>query len=305
MELKQKRDIILRQLMTSLKKNDTQKKKIRILISNPVDYHYEIIESVLMKYRRIFNINIESNIQADFFLHIGPNIYFRNYIKSEYPYVQFKLIHDYDYLVYCTVYPHFKNINSNKYSNVKYISHRYTSKLKQNSNVFFLSPLSPVNVINANILPFSNETIKTNIPVYIVQGSLNDNRRHIPLLIKILENKYEYDFKIKLIGRGCLPQELYKYKEKIILKNNLNFIEYHKAFLDGYCVLPLVTENSHPQYYTTTLTSTINYAKAYRLKCLIDNKLQNIYNLQNVEIFFNINDVVDAFTKTLHSFYLK
>ena len=78
-----------------------------------------------------------------------------------------------------------------------------------------------------------------------------------------------------------------------------------EEFLDAYCILPLISKNTHKHYYTDKLTSTINYARAYELKCLIDKDLQNIYNLSNVEIYNNIDDIVSAFNNTLKIFYLK
>ena len=39
------------------------------------------------------------------------------------------------------------------------------------------------------------------------------------------------------------------------------------------------------------------------MKCLIDRDLQNIYNLEDAEIFNDINDITDAFEKTLETFY--
>ena len=73
--------------------------------------------------------------------------------------------------------------------------------------------------------------------------------------------------------------------------------------MDTYCILPLITKDSHPVYYKSKLTSTINYATGFNLKCLIDKDLQEIYNLNNVEIFHNIDDIVQAFTNTLDEFY--
>ena len=75
--------------------------------------------------------------------------------------------------------------------------------------------------------------------------------------------------------------------------------------LDAYCILPLITKQSHPHYYSNKLTSTINYAKGYDLKCLIDKDLQNIYNLKNVAVFDNINNIIPVFEKTLEDFYKK
>ena len=39
------------------------------------------------------------------------------------------------------------------------------------------------------------------IPIYVIQGHLNQKRRYIKLLNIILDQSYEYDFIIKLIGR--------------------------------------------------------------------------------------------------------
>ena len=170
-------------------------------------------------------------------------------------------------------------------SNNKYISHEITNRLQKNPNVFFLTPLSKTNYIYTDILPFSENMIKTKIPVYIIQGNLNGGRRHLDLLKDILNQKYQHKFIIKLLGRGYLPNELNEYKNQILLKNNLDFIDYHKEFLDGYCILPLISKDTHPQYYTNKLTSTINYARAYNLKCILDENLQSVYKLKNVIIY--------------------
>ena len=142
-----------------------------------------------------------------------------------------------------------------------------------------------------------------NVPIYIIQGRLNANNRNLSLLVNILENNYKYPFIIKLLGRGELPKSIEKYKNKIVLKNNLNFIDFHKEFLDCYCILPLITKNYNSEYYKTKLTSSINYVKGYNLKCLIDRDLQDIYKLKNVEVFNNENDIVDGFRNTLKDYY--
>ena len=123
------------------------------------------------------------------------------------------------------------------------------------------------------------------------------------MLIKILDQSYEYDFIIKLIGRGHLPKELDKHKNKIVLKNNLNFIDYHKEFLDAYCILPLISKETRSQYYNSNLTSSINYARGYNLKCIIDEDLQEIYKLDNVEVYRDINDIEGCFINTLENLY--
>ena len=105
------------------------------------------------------------------------------------------------------------------------------------------------------------------------------------------------------MSKDNYPKFLEKYKDKIVIKKNLDFINFHKQFLDSYCLLPLITKQSHSKYYTFKLTSTINYDRGYKLKCLIDKDLQNIYNLDNVEIFNDIDDISSAFENTLETFY--
>jgi hypothetical protein len=274
----------------------------KLLIVNNVYWHFEIIESVIVKHKEIMKIDSDEKIQI--YLKICPNKVFIKYIKTKYPNVVFSNIDKYDYYINCTIYDKdYNNLNTDNNSNKKYISHEMTPRLKKNPNVYFLSPFGGRNFLYCDILPFSNEKRQSKKPIYVIQGNLNHGRRCLPLLIKILQKTYKYDFVLKMIGRGKLPKELIPYEQKIILKHDLNFLDYHKEFSDAYCILPLITKKSHPQYYTKKLTSTINYAKGYDLKCLIDKDLQNIYNLKNVEVFDNIDSIVPAFEKTLEDFY--
>lgn len=275
---------------------------MKLLIENKVGYHFEIIESVIVKYHQI--LNIEKNIKLDIYLHIIGNTSFRSYLKNKYPEIIFMNIKNYDYYINCTIYDkNFNNLDNNKESKKKYIAHEITNRLKTNPNVYFLTPLAKERFIYTDILPYSNKKKVSNIPIYLIQGNLNGGRRHLKLLNKILDNDYKYEFIIKLVGRGYLPGELKKHKNKIVLKKNLNFIDYHKEFLNAYCILPLISKKTHKHYYCKKLTSTINYARGYKLKCLIDKDLQEIYNLDDVEIYNDINDITNCFTKTLEEFY--
>jgi|TARA_B110001469_G_scaffold100151_1_gene97390 hypothetical protein len=274
----------------------------KLIIVNNYPAHYEIIESVIVKCNYILNIDLFEKLNIYLSIYHCP--FFKKYIKNKYPNIKFQKIFNYDYFINCTVYDKdFKYLDKDN-KNKKYIAHELTPRLKENPNILFLTPFLSNRFLEADILPFSFNKIKTKIPVYIIQGNLNQKRRNYDLLKKILSQNYKYDFKIKLIGRGDLPQSLIKYKEKIILKNNLNFIDFHKEFLNGYCILPLISKNSNPNYYKKKLTSTINYAKGYKLKCLIDKDLQDIYNLEDVEIYNDIQYINYAFEKTLEKFYL-
>lgn len=111
---------------------------MKLLIQNKCVFHYEIIESVIVKCRDILNIN--DKLPIDIYLAINKSEKqkdFEKYIRNKYPKIKFKSISDYDYFINCTIYDgHFKNLDK-KRSNKKYISHEVTDRLKQNPNVFF------------------------------------------------------------------------------------------------------------------------------------------------------------------------
>lgn len=275
-----------------------------LLIENLNPSHYEVIETVILKYQDLFKIEFDCDIYLNVKIGLNNNN-FINYIKTKYPYVSFSKPNIYDYYINITIYN--RNINSiiNKNNHI-YIAHEVTNELKKIDNVYFLTPLcGNQRFIYADCLPFNNIKHKTNIPIYAIQGNFQSSRRNYKLLEKILSKTYVYDFKIKMIGRGTLPHNLNRFKDKIILKKNLGFIEFHKEFSDVYCLLPLITKKSHNQYYTNKLTSSINYSRGYNLKCLIDKDLQKIYELKNAEIFNDENDICDIFEKTLIDFYNK
>ena len=238
----------------------------------------------------------------DIYLLINNKKSFKNYITNKYPQIRFKDIKDYDYYINCTIYDRdFDKLDNNKNSAKRYISHEITKRLKTNPNVYFLTPLSKNNYIYADVLPYSKDKKISSIPIYVIQG--DPRRRYLNLLNKILDQSYEYDFIIKFICKHPFPKGLNKHKNKIVFKRNLNFIDFHKEFLDAYCILPLISKKTHSQYYNSKLTSSINYARGYKLKCIIDEDLQEIYKLDNVEVYRDINDIEICFINTLENFY--
>ena len=91
---------------------------------------------------------------------------------------------------------------------------------------------------------------------------------------------------------------LHTYSDKIILKRNLNFQDYHREFLDCYGIIPLISKEENASYYKNKLTSSINYGLAYDLWFLIDKDLQEIYNLKKSKIYTdNIDDIFEFFLK--------
>lgn len=275
-----------------------------IIIDNKnYKFHFEIIESLIHKYSYILKIPYNPNFQI--VLNGINNNEYINYISKKYPNIKFNKDVNYNYKIYSTIYPSQLNYYKNELQkkNIFFISHEVSNETKKYKNIFYLTPLcNNKHFIYADVLPVINK-INTPIPIYAVQGNITSSRRNYDLLLNIFNNNYNFNYKIKFIGRGSLPDIFNNYKDKIILCNNLNFIDYHKAFEDCYGILPLITKNTHKHYYINKLTSTISYSRAYKLKCIIDKDLQNIYKLDNVEVFNNKNDIHIAFGKSLELFY--
>lgn len=275
-----------------------------IYIYNHCDFHYEIIESIYLQYDKIIGKKVEHPI---FYLSFKlENKSFYNYFREKYPNVHIRKPNFFNYSINCTTYPcYFDNIKKNNRN--FYISHEFSNIFVPYKNIFFVFPKIKERYLSLEYLPFREEQkIITKIPIYIIQGNLNNpTRRNYHLLVSILKQNYPYNFKIKLIGNGILPPILEPYQDKIILKNNLNFQDFHKEFLDGYAILPLISKKIQEHYYTYKLTSTINYAKAYNLKCIMDSELYKLYPLQNSEVYNSDIDILTAFKKSLYDFYHK
>lgn len=273
-----------------------------LLIENSEDYHYEIIESVIVQYKTL----TRQDEDLEIYLVVVKNKSFEDYIKSKHKNVCFKTPTDVDFYINCSIYTsHMDNIRKDSDTHF-YIAHEVSEMLTPLKNVYFMTPLCRNGrYIQATNFPKNDDqaSIFHEMPVYIIQGNLSSERRNFNLLVDIFEHNFDFDFKVKFIGRGKLPLILKKYKKRIILKNNLNFVDYHTEFLNGYCIIPLITKESHPQYYSHKFTSTISYAKGYNLKCLIDRDLQDIYNLENAEVYDTRHQFVESFAKTLSDFY--
>ena len=182
-----------------------------LFIKNNVNFHYEIIETIIVNYHKILKIEHANDMSIFLSIVNSSNSSFIKYIKKKYPQIQFSVPSDYDYCIEATTYDRDYNHiqkNSNKHF---YISHEVTNRLKQLKNVLFLTPLGNDNNIIADRLPYIEDKIKSNIPIYIIQGTITAQRRNYTLLQKILDSNYEYKFIIKLIGSGKLPDELKKY----------------------------------------------------------------------------------------------
>lgn len=269
-----------------------------LLIRNCVNHHYECIESVIVKYFEI------TKKEADtIYLELSdcrePS--FKKYIFEKYKNIIYGTPKKYDYVIDVTVHKKPKLVNSG--TNF-YINHDPNDSYLELENVFYASPFYTRNIV-LDILPFiDGKKMNKNYPIYIIQGSKDVKRRDFSLLDIILCGSYDKKFVIRWNGHGELPAKYNTYKDKGILEETSgDFIEFHRNFLDCYCLIPLISKNKNPDYYSKKLTSSINYAKGYKLKCLIDLDLQRIYNLTDVEVYDDYLNLTESFKNTLNNFY--
>lgn len=272
-----------------------------IYIHNCKPYHYEVIESIIVLFQQIIQKKIMNPV---FYIKLKKTeASFEDYILSKYNNVSMGKPPHYHYFIEATLSPTILHPIKEDGKHF-YIGHEVSPELEKKENVYFLTPLAK-QYLSFHYLPFQEVKYqyKTNIPIYIVQGNLEDKRRDFRLLFKILSQRYPYPFYIKLIGRGNIPSILRPFSDKIILKNDLDFQDYHKEFLNGYCLFTLTSKEKNPGYYKNKLTSSINYVKGYNLKCILDKELNDIYQLKNSYVYKRDYGIVNVFYQSLVDFY--
>lgn len=249
-------------------------------------------------------LNLPHKTAHVIFINIQPNDAFEKYMQETYTNVHIGKTERYEYYVSTTTYDKHYDILEKNSRYHAYVTHDTTERMRSLSNTIFLTPLSMSRFLHADVLPFSNDKKESSIPIFIVQGNLDASRRCYDQLKAILDSNIQCSYQIKVIGRGeDEPAFLYDYGDKVIVKKNLDFIEYHREMQDAYGIFTLTSKKDTPKYYTNQLTSTINYARGYNLKCIIDKHLQFIYDLDNTETYTNETDIVHAFTASLQEFY--
>lgn len=283
-----------------------------LLIYSNQSCHFEIIESIIVKYRDIIKFDVKCNIYIFFdFKETVESLVYKQYISIKYKNaIIFKNIEDYDFLINITIYPeHYDELcdkNTKKLpTNYFAIAHRVNHVYENDTNVFYLTKLSKHNVFDATILPFSQYRINMPYPIILIQGNISKKRRDYDLLLNLLDFKTHFDYKIKILGRGEINKKsLDKYSNKLIVNNDLHFIDYHKQFANCYAICPLISKEKQPQYYNETMTSSINYAKGYQLKTFLDEDLQQIYKLPN-SVVYNSSNMISQFSKLIQEYYNK
>lgn len=288
--------------------------RLTLLISNPYDYHYEVIESIIVKYPLLIRQTVDL---IYLFFPYQKNLSFQRYISQKYPEIKFQKPESPSFTIHVTIYPKdLPNLNTRDI----YISHQISQKLLEMKNVYYLAPWTQ-NFIQSNILPYTDiNTLPysdTNVsddvkictvvkPIYIIQGNITDSRRNYDLLTRLLNLETKYKYLIKIVGRG---QKMSNFPEsnKLVYRLNLNFEDYHKEFLNAYCLITLITASSHPQYYTDKITSSYNYIDGYKLKAIVDRPFAEKYKLSENKIytFQKDEEIIQIFHQSLEDFYNK
>ena len=258
-----------------------------LYIENMINQHYETLESVIVKHREIIgDVDIDQIYLNCLFDKMTG---FKEYIMHRFPDIIIDTPDDYNYRINCTVYPcdHYKIVNDQDSKTDFYICHR-TKRFDGWSNVVYCLPTPTNKHIVFDQLPFMNQPkAQLDKPVFIIQG--RPSARSHQLLAEMLRDNMNFDFKILIIGKGVVPQELSELisesNNKISIQTRLDFRGYHEQFLRATHLLPMITKHEHPSYYHDCLTSSINYASAYNLHCMLDNELQQIYHIDNASVY--------------------
>ena len=131
-----------------------------------------------------------------------------------------------------------------------------------------------------------------------------DNITDIFFDIEIYATIYPKD--IKYIENSKINKKYYiSHRNKIIIENNHNFINYHDAFKDVYIILALIDDTFEHNYFTIQLTSSISYSISYDIPILIYSKLNDIYekDLKKSIVYKDQNEMNVQFRKLLNKFY--
>ena len=281
----------------------------KLLLYSDTSCHYELIESVIVKYSEIIKTFDKCDIYIYFDFHPTiDTISFKKYILSKYPGIKFENINDYHYIInisiYIEQYDSLCDISGKLPKNYFAIAHRVDDVLLKDPNIYYLTELSKKPIFEATILPYANDKVDKDYPIFVVQG-LDPGRRDYEIFIKLIYHQTRFPFKFKLLGKANFNLDIVKNViDRIILKTDLHFSDFHKEFNDCFCLLPLISKARNKCYYSLSLSSSINYIKGYKLKGFLDEDLQDIYNLPNVITYkTDYTNILDQFEKLLEEFY--
>lgn len=183
------------------------------------------------------------------------------------------------------------------YNNFIFICHHPSEIKKEYKNVIVLTPLNYNLRLNPNIkyiLPIHNYILnfipnKDNILTII--GRFKDSNRDTNDLINLIVKYHNSNFVVHLFSRirKFVPNKLlilsktYPRNLKITFRRNSEQMEEHLK--NSKYILPLVGKNSW--YHKDRLSGNIALAYNYNIPLIIDEKLRNIYQIENCVTYKN------------------
>ncbi len=204
---------------------------------------------------------------------------FRPYLANKYRGVKWGRASDYAYLIGVTIYPEeYHSVAGLDPQRHFYISHSY-DPTRTPRNVFYLAGMARKNLLKHAVLPFcARRRHPVWPPVFLVQGDFR--KRDMDALLPLLISKQPHPYRLLLLGHHLTCPALLGWPN-VLLRENLDYVDFHREASRASGILTLVSRKKHPQYYTSKLTSSITYARAYGLRCVIDEALQGIYQLDS------------------------
>lgn len=261
-----------------------------IALINPVSYHFEIVLSLLCLF---------SNVTLFSLYHVSPlsedRFQMLNYVQSTRNISV--TLKDYDennvytetFLIYVTMYPADKKfIKEKSQSNTYFIVHSPRPPLKAPHVVYLTDQTTEKLVWHPSCMPFPAALpprAGQKNPVFVVQGNVHEKRRNYKSLLPILKANFGRNFTIRIIGRGRLPHYLEKF-----LGKNLEFIQnagemqFFSMISESSGILPLIDSTFKHEYTTGKFSSSILYARSYRMIVVGHESLQQKY--KGIPVFY-------------------
>lgn len=260
-----------------------------VVLVNRADFHFEILASCVIWAARKFQAQNVALFGRKCQGYTDCMVFLRAFVAERLPQIAFScqdLTHwsrtaaAADKVVFCSAYPRDeRTIRASDPKKFVYIMHTLDRGLHELPHVWGLTPLFPRHFMALHLPPIRHRPSKT---VRIaIQGNITPHRRNFGMLAHWLRKTSAKDFTIQLLGRGRTPPCLLPYERSGVLKisSNLPFARFHDAFADIDGLMALVTPQSHPQYFTQKLTSSVSYSIAYDIPILMHPEMQKIYNV--------------------------
>jgi hypothetical protein len=273
----------------------------KIYIHNYVDYHDEVLESVIARYYDMCNIKPQASDELFLGVQRLPESS-QDYLKNKYTKLKeirvrasndfFPFCSDADFYIECSMYAEHwdsvKHLDPTKYF---FLFHRYRpNDVHAGLGNCFYPHTAAKNYFPLSTLPGSDNLLpKSEPPVYVVQGNVRKRVWSILDYFFTDPSTSDLDFELRILGKEVkwLKNNAWSSDSRVKIHSNLHSERYHDLFRDAYCMLHLVHPHNKKckHYYTDTMSSSVNYALAYDLRNMLDDKLQASYNLKDAFIY--------------------